>query len=65
MQRETRLSAIRKRRDRALSTIFACRQASTAILVLLVNDVEDEEAKLRRPFTRRSHLMSRSFKLQE
>jgi hypothetical protein len=65
IQRVSRLSAVRKRRDRALSTILACRQSSTALRVLLVNDAEDEEEELRKLLTRRSHLMMRSFNLQE
>jgi hypothetical protein len=65
MQRESRLSAVRKRRDRALPTLLACRQSSTALRVLLVNDAEDEEEKLRKLLTRRSRLMMRSFNLQE
>jgi hypothetical protein len=64
MQREARLSAVRKRRDRALSTLLACRQSSTALRVLLVNDAEDEE-ELRKQLTRRSRLMMRSLNLQE
>jgi hypothetical protein len=65
MQRESRLSAMRKRRDRALSTLLACRQSSTALRVLLVNDAEDEEEELRKLLTRRSRLMMRSFNLLE
>jgi hypothetical protein len=57
MQRECFLSAVRKRRDRALSTLLACRQSSTALRVLLVNDADDKEEKLRKLLTRRSHLM--------
>jgi hypothetical protein len=64
IQREARLSAVRKRRDRALSTILACRQSSTALRLLLVNDAEDEE-ELTKLLTRRSRLMIRSFNLQE
>jgi hypothetical protein len=59
-QRESRLSAVRKRRDRALSTLLACRQSSTALRGLLVNDVEYEEEELRKLLTRRSRLMMRS-----
>jgi hypothetical protein len=65
MQRESRLSGVRKRRDRALSTLLACRQSSTALPVLLVNDAEHEEEKLRKLLTRRSRLMMRSFNIQE
>jgi hypothetical protein len=65
MQREFRLSAVRKRRDRALSTLLACRQSSTVLRVLLVNNAEYEDEKLRKLLTRRSHLMMRSFNLQE
>jgi hypothetical protein len=65
MQRESRLSAVRKRRDRALSTLLACRQSSTALRLLIVNDAEDEEEELRKLLTRRSRLMMRSFNLQE
>jgi hypothetical protein len=65
MQRETRLSAIRKRPDLVLSTLVAYRQSSTAIRVLLVDDIEDEEKELMQQLTRRSRLMSRSFSLQE
>jgi hypothetical protein len=65
MRRESRLSAVRKRRDRALPTLLACRQSSTALRVLFVNDAEDEEEKLRKLLTRRSRLMTRSFNLQE
>jgi hypothetical protein len=50
LQRECRLSAVRKRRDRALSTLLACRQTSTALRVLLVNDAEDDEEELREAF---------------
>jgi hypothetical protein len=53
MQREARLSAVRKRCDRALSALLACRQSSTALLVLLVNDAKDEEEELRKLLTRR------------
>jgi hypothetical protein len=60
MQRETRLSAIRKRRDLALSTLLACRQASTAIRVLVVDDVEDEEEEVMKQLTRRSRSNSSS-----
>jgi hypothetical protein len=62
MQRETLLSAVRKRRDLAMSTLFACRQSSTALRMLLVNDAEDEEV-LRKQQTRRSRLMVSSFNL--
>jgi hypothetical protein len=65
MQRESRLSAVRKRRDRALSTLLACRQSSTPLRLLIVNDAEDEEEELRKLLTRRSRLMMRSFNLQE
>jgi hypothetical protein len=65
MQRESRLSAVRKRRDRALSTLLACRQSSTALRVSLVNDAEDEDQESRKLLTRRSRLMMRSFNLQE
>jgi hypothetical protein len=61
----SRLSAVRKRRDRALSTLLACRQSSTALRVLLVNDADDEEVKLRKLLTRHSRLMMRLFNLQE
>jgi hypothetical protein len=54
MQRESRLYAARKRRDRALSTLLACRQSSTALRVLLVNDAEDEEEELTKLLSRRS-----------
>jgi hypothetical protein len=64
IQREARLSAVRKRRDRALSTILACRQSSTALRLLLINNAEDEE-ELTKLLTRRSRLMMRSFNLQE
>jgi hypothetical protein len=60
MQRESRLSAVRKRRDRALSTLLACRQSSTALRVLLVNDAEDEDEELGKLLTRSSRLMMRS-----
>jgi hypothetical protein len=60
MQREARLSAVRKRHDRAQSTLLACRQSSTALCVLHVNDAEDEE-ELRELLTGRSRLMMRSF----
>jgi hypothetical protein len=65
MQHESLLSAVRKRRDRALSTLLACRQSSTALRVLLVNDAEDEEEELRKLLSRLSRLMIRSFNLQE
>jgi hypothetical protein len=65
MQCESRLSALRKWRDRALSTHLACRQSSTALRVFLVNDAEDEEEELRKLLSRHSHLMMRSFNLQE
>jgi hypothetical protein len=65
MQRESRLSAVRKRRDRALSTLLACRQSSTALRVLLVNCAEDEEEELRKLPSRRSRLRMRPFNLQE
>jgi hypothetical protein len=57
MQRECCLSAVRKRRDRALSTLLACRQSSTALCVLLVNDADDKEVTLRKLLTRPSRLM--------
>jgi hypothetical protein len=65
MQRESRLSAVQKRRDRALSTLLACRQSSTALPVLLVYDAEEEEVELRRLLTRRLRLMLSSFNHQE
>jgi hypothetical protein len=65
MQRESRLSVVRKRRDRALSTLLACRLSSTALRVLLVKDAEDEEEELRKLLTRRSRLILRSFNRQE
>jgi hypothetical protein len=65
MQRESRLSEVRKRRDRALSTLLACRQSSTALRVLLVYDAEDEEVELRKLLTRRLRLMLSSFSHQE
>jgi hypothetical protein len=64
--RETSLSTVRKRRDRTLSTLFlACRQSSTALRVLLVNEAEDEEEDLRQQPTIRSRLTMSTFKLQE
>jgi hypothetical protein len=64
LQREARLSVVRKRHHRDLSTLWACRQSSTALRLLLVNDAEDEEV-LRKQLTRRSSLITRSLKLQE
>jgi hypothetical protein len=66
MNCETSLSAVRKRRDRTLSTLFlACRQSSTALRVLLVNEAQDEEEDLRQQPTMRSRLTMSSFNLQE
>jgi hypothetical protein len=66
MHRETSLSAVRKRRDRTLSTLFlACRQSSAELRVLLVNEAEDEEEDLRQQPTMRSRLTMSSFNLQE
>jgi hypothetical protein len=59
MQREARLPAVRKRRDPALSTLLVCRQSSTALRVLLVNDAEDEE--LRKLLTRTGACESSGF----
>jgi hypothetical protein len=65
MQRESRLSAVRKRRDRALSTLLACRQSSTEVRVLLVNGAENEEEELRKLLTGRWRLMMRWFNVEE
>jgi hypothetical protein len=65
LQREARLSVVRKRHHRTRSTLLACRQSSTALPLLLVNDAEDEEEVLRKQLTRRSSLITRSLKLQE
>jgi hypothetical protein len=66
MHREISLSAVRKSRDRTLSTLFlACRQSSTALRVLLDNEAGDEEEDLRQQPTLRSRLTMSSFNLQE
>jgi hypothetical protein len=65
MQREARLSTVRERRDRALSTLLACRKSSTALRVLLVDDAEEDEEELRKQLARRLRLMMSSFNLED
>jgi hypothetical protein len=65
MQREARLSTLRERRDRAFSTLLACRQSSTALRVLLVDDTEDDEDELRKQLARRLRLIMSSFNLED
>jgi hypothetical protein len=65
MQREARLSTVRERRDRALSTLLACRQSSTALRVLLIDNAEDDDEELRKQLARRLRLMMSSFNLED
>jgi hypothetical protein len=64
MQRVTRLTAVRLRRDLVLTTITATRDSSTIFCLLVVDNVEDEEDKIYKQHSRRARLISRSIEME-
>jgi hypothetical protein len=64
MQRDTRLTAVRLRRDLALTTLSATRDSSIIFRLLVADDIEDEEDEIYKQHSRRARLISRSFEIE-